>query len=133
MDVLKGLASPVRIGILKLLHEQGAMNINDIADKLGLPQSTVSSNAAVLEKAQLIRTEMQKARKGNQKICHATFDEVLIAFREDYAARKGDGIEVSMPIGLYTSFEVTAPCGLCTTDGIVGLLDVPMPFSIRAA
>ena len=105
MDVLKGLASPVRIGILKLLHEQGAMNINDIADKLGLPQSTVSSNAAVLEKAELIRTEMQKARKGNQKICHSTFDEVLIAFREDYAARKGDGIEVSMPIGLYTSFE----------------------------
>ena len=128
MDVLKGLASPVRIGILKLLHEQGPQNINDIAEKLDLPQSTVSSNAALLEKAQLIRTELQKARKGNQKICHSTFDEVLIAFREDYEPHEGDGIEVSMPIGLYTGFEVTAPCGLCTTDGIVGLLDVPDAF-----
>jgi len=128
VDVLKGLASPVRISILKLLHKQGPLNINDIAERLDLPQSTVSSNAALLEKAKLIRTEMQKARKGNQKICYSTFDEVLIAFREDYEARQNDGIEVAMPIGLYTSFEVTAPCGLCTPDGIVGLLDVPDSF-----
>ena len=78
MDVLKGLASPVRVSILKLLHREGPLNINDIADRLGLPQSTVSSNAALLEGAGLIRTEMQKARKGNQKICHSTVDEVLI-------------------------------------------------------
>ena len=128
IDVLKGMASPIRVSILKVLNEQGPLNINDIADKLALPQSTVSSNAALLEKAQLIRTEMQKARKGNQKICHSTFDEVLIAFRGDYQARQEDGIEVAMPIGLYTGFEVTAPCGLCTTDGIVGLLDTPDAF-----
>ncbi|MER8716724.1 transcriptional regulator, partial [Mesorhizobium sp. M1295] len=36
--------------------------------------------------------------------------------------------EVSMPIGLYTGFEVTAPCGLCSPDGIIGLLDVPNTF-----
>ncbi len=128
LDVLKGLASPVRISILKLLHKQGPLNINDIAEKLNLPQSTASSNAALLEKAKLIRTDMQKARKGNQKICHSTFDEILIAFREDYQAQQNDGIEISMPIGLYTSFEVTAPCGLCMPDGIVGLLDVPDSF-----
>jgi predicted transcriptional regulator len=83
---------------------------------------------ALLEKAQLIRTEVQKARKGNQKICHSTFDEVLIAFKEDIQSAPHDGIEVSMPIGLYTSVEVTAPCGMCTSDGIVGLLDVPDSF-----
>ena len=128
MDVLKGLASPVRVSILKLLHREGPLNINDIADRLGLPQSTVSSNAALLEGAGLIRTEMQKARKGNQKICHSTVDEVLIAFRDDYAGQANNGIEVAMPIGLYTSFDVTGPCGLCSPDGIVGLLDVPDAF-----
>ncbi len=127
-DVLKGLASPARVRILKLLHDEGAMNINDIAAHLGLPQSTVSSNMALLEKAQLIRTEVQKARKGNQKICHLTFDEVLIAFKDGFKKAQDDGIEVSMPIGLYTSYEVTAPCGLCTSEGIVGLLDVPDSF-----
>lgn len=125
MDVLKGLASPVRVRILKLLHDEGAMNINDIAAQLGLPQSTVSSNVSLLEDAQLLRTEVRKARKGNQKICHSTFDEVLVAFKDDINPLPDNGIEVSMPIGLYTSFDVTAPCGLCTPDGIVGLLDVP--------
>ncbi len=33
-----------------------------------------------------------------------------------------------MPIGLYTEFEVSAPCGLCSKDGVIGLLDVPDTF-----
>ena len=33
-----------------------------------------------------------------------------------------------MPIGLYTSCEVSAPCGLCSPKGIIGLLDVPGTF-----
>ena len=48
------------------------MNVNDIAALLELPQSTVRSNIQILEEAGLIRTETQKARKGNQKICHAS-------------------------------------------------------------
>jgi predicted transcriptional regulator len=70
LEVLKGLASAVRVKILKLLHVRGPLNVNDIADALALPQSTVSSNVQILEEANLIRTETQKARKGNQKICH---------------------------------------------------------------
>ena len=128
MEVLKGLASPIRVRILKLLHVEGPMNGNDIADKLGLPQSTVSTNIQILESSGLIRTETQKARKGNQKICHSRFDEVLVMFKEDLAPTLADSIEVAMPLGLYTSCEVSAPCGLCSTDGIIGLLDVPDTF-----
>ncbi|MBW4655953.1 MAG: helix-turn-helix domain-containing protein, partial [Kaiparowitsia implicata GSE-PSE-MK54-09C] len=51
IEVLKGLASPIRVRILKLLHMQGAMNGNDIAEKLDLPQSTVSTNIQILEGA----------------------------------------------------------------------------------
>jgi predicted transcriptional regulator len=53
---------------------------------------------------------------------------VLVMFKEDVAATKPDMIEVAMPVGLYTSCEVSAPCGLCSTDGIIGLLDVPDTF-----
>lgn len=128
MEVLRGLASPIRIRILKLLHVQGPLNGNDIAAKLDLPQSTVSTNLQILENAGLIRTEMQKARKGSQKICHSTFDEVLVMFKEDMKPLGNNSIEVAMPLGLYTSCEVSAPCGLCSADGIVGLLDVPDTF-----
>lgn len=128
LDVLKGLASAVRVKILKLLHVEGSQNINAIAETLGLPQSTISSNVQILEDAGLIRSEAQKARKGNQKICHSTFDEIMVMFKDDISPLESNGIEVSMPLGLYTSCEVTAPCGLCSVDGIVGLLDVPETF-----
>jgi predicted transcriptional regulator len=128
LDVLKALASPIRIQILKLLRTQSAMNGSDIADKLELPQSTVSTNLQILEAAGLIRTDTQKARKGNQKICHSTFDEVLVMFDDDIAPLRSPMIEVAMPLGLYTSCEVSAPCGICSVDGIIGMLDVPDTF-----
>ena len=82
-DVLRALASEVRVRILKLLHVAGPLNINDIAGRLGEPQSTISSNMQILVEAGLVRTETQKAKKGNQKICHSLFDEVLVMFKED--------------------------------------------------
>ncbi len=128
IEVLKAFSSPARVKVLKLLHTKGAMNINDIARTLDQPQSSVSSNVQILEDAGLIRTETQRARKGNQKLCHTLFDEVLVMFKEDTAAANSDTVEVAMPLGLYTSCEVSAPCGLCSTEGIIGLLDVPDTF-----
>ena len=127
-DVLRALASEVRISILKLLHVAGPLNVNAIAATLKQPQSTVSSNMQLLVDAGLVRTETQKARKGNQKICHSLFDEVLVMFKEDIRPLQANVIEVEMPLGLYTSCEVSAPCGLCSADGIIGLLDVPATF-----
>jgi predicted transcriptional regulator len=127
-NVLKALASEARVKVLKLLHLNGGMNVNDIAAALGLPQSTVSSNVQVLEDAGLIRTQSQRAKKGNQKICHSSFDQVLVMFKEDAENLHSDAIEVAMPLGLYTSCEVSSPCGLCSPQGIIGLLDVPNAF-----
>ena len=127
-EVLRAFASLARVKVLKLLHAKGPMNVNDIAAALGLPQSTVSSNIQILEDAALIRTETRRARKGNQKICHTSFDQVLVMFKEDAPAASANSIEVAMPLGLYTSCEVSAPCGLCSTEGIIGLLDVPNTF-----
>lgn len=127
-DLIKGLASEVRIGILKLLRRAGAKNVNQIAESLGLPQSTVSINLKILEDCGLIHTESQRARKGSQKLCHSAFQEILISFAETAADANDNMIEVSMPLGLYTEFEVTGPCGLCSKDGVIGLLDVPDTF-----
>ena len=128
IEVLKAFASTARIRVLKLLHTKGAMNINDIAGALGLPQSSVSSNVQILEEAGLIRTETLRARKGNQKLCHSLFDEVQVMFKDESTAANRDRVEVAMPLGLYTGCEVSAPCGLCSSEGIIGLLDVPGTF-----
>ncbi len=127
-EVLRALASPQRVRILRLLHNRPGVNVNEIAGALDLPQSTVSSNLQTLEEAALIRTETQKGRKGQQKLCYLAFDDVLVMFRDDPNGAQANVIEVAMPIGLYTSCEVSAPCGLCSPEGIIGLLDVPETF-----
>ncbi|MFO7805629.1 MAG: helix-turn-helix domain-containing protein [Paracoccaceae bacterium] len=128
LDVIKGLASEVRIRIIRLLESRGPMNVNQIAEVLDLPQSTVSSNIQILEAINLVVTRSEKARKGSQKICRSVFSEVLIAFSEVQREPQNDALEVAMPIGLYTRCNVSAPCGLCSAEGVIGLLDVPDTF-----
>ena len=124
-DAINALAAPVRLAILQLLRQSGPMNVNMISAALQLPQSTIATNIKVLEAARLIHTEAAKARKGQQKICSVPFDGVLIRLDGAAPRQRDDLVEVAMPIGLYTGCEVSAPCGLCSTEGIIGLLDVP--------
>ena len=128
LDILHSLASEVRVRILEHLTRKGPRNVNQVADDLDLPQSTVSSNIQILVDAGQVQTRSEKGRKGSQKICHSTFTELLIAFKDPPPAKLSDVIEVAMPIGLYTRCEVSAPCGLCSPDGVIGLLDVPDTF-----
>lgn len=128
IDLIKSLASEVRVRILELLTREGPKNVNQLAEYLDLPQSTVSANVQVLVDVGLIQTKSQKAKKGSQKICYSTFSEMLIAFKDRAPAQHAGAIEVAMPLGLYTRCEVSAPCGLCSTDGVIGLLDVPATF-----
>jgi predicted transcriptional regulator len=136
-DILRGLSSPVRIGILRLLHRCGPLNVNEITHALDLPQSTVANNVQLLEKLKLIQTEAVKANNGHQKICTARFQEIVIRFNDNSRPVTDNVIEVAMPLGLYTSCSVTAPCGLCSSEGVIGLLDVPAyfldPTRMRAA
>jgi predicted transcriptional regulator len=127
-DILRALASEVRVRILEHLTRKGPRNVNQVADELDLPQSTVSSNIQILVDVGLVQTRSEKGRKGSQKICLSTFTELLIAFKEQTPAQVSNAIEVAMPIGLYTRCEVSAPCGLCSPEGIIGLLDVPDTF-----
>ncbi len=126
-QVLRGLASELRLRILDHLA-RGPRNVNQLAQDLGMPQSTVATNVAVLEECGLVRTEIAKAKKGSQKICSMAFEEIVVRFAGARTEDDSDVIEVEMPIGLFTSFEASAPCGLCSTESIIGYLDVPASF-----
>lgn len=126
-DVLKCLAAPARLSILEILHAKGSLNVNEIADLLDLPQSTTSTHINQMEEAGLIRTEVQKARKGSQKICHAVHDEIVLTFARP-KDETNEAIEVAMPVGLYSGYDVFAPCGMCSHDAIIGYLDNPDTF-----
>lgn len=125
IDKLKAIASEPRVQIISLLRKR-VRNINEIAEDMGLPQSTIASHIAILEKAGLIRTETVKAKKGNQKICHPAFEELIIQFPSEQT--ESDFLEVEMPIGLFTDYHASAPCGPCSTDSIIGFLDTTESF-----
>lgn len=137
IHVLKGLASSVRLRILKLLRRKGLLNVIEISRELGLPQSTVAINVRVLESAGLVETHAAKAKKGHQKLCSARFGGIIVRFESEEPVRDKDLIEVQMPLGMMTGCEVSAPCGLCSMEGVIGLLDVPNlfldPDRVRAA
>lgn len=127
-EVIRGLSSPIRIKILKLLRRAGSLNVNQIAETFGLPQSTIATNIQILQESGLIETRTVKATKGQQKICSARFDEIVIRLDAESTQRTDDMVEVAMPLGLYTSCGVSAPCGLCSTQRVIGILDVPELF-----
>jgi predicted transcriptional regulator len=125
---MKAIASQPRLHLLQELVRTPGMNINALSEASGMPQSSVSTHIQVLEEAGLVRTEVQRAKKGSQKTTFAIYDEIILAFRSSEERIEPNQIEVSMPLGLYTNSLVTAPCGICSTEGIIGLLDVPETF-----
>lgn len=132
-EAIRALSAPARIEILKLLCAKGPLNINDIAQALSLPQSTVATGIQILEDAGLVDSRLAKARKGNQKICSAVYSEILISFEESAAQRANNIIEVEMPVGLYTSCDVHAPAVSAPPRASSARSMCPIISSIRSA
>jgi len=125
--ILKALETEVRVQILELLQNQ-ELNVMEISRRLGIPQSTAATSILILEEAGLIDSHIANGVKGGQKICTARYKELLITFNSAIFPKEDNVIEVEMPVGLFTSFYVSAPCGLCSREGIIGYLDVPGTF-----
>jgi predicted transcriptional regulator len=126
LEMLKALGSETRMGILRYLGDR-VVPVNQIAQDLQLPASTATMHIAVLEKAGLLHTEMRPASRGLQKVCARTYDELVIALpRGEHHTRSA--IEMTMPVGGYSEFEVEPTCGLATTSGLIGYLDDPNSF-----
>jgi predicted transcriptional regulator len=127
LTILKSLTSRIRLNILDLLKDK-KFNVSNIAKKLGIPQSTVSTNLKFLEEAGLVKVEMASGKKGVQKLCSPCYEEIVFQLPSMERGPQENTIEVEMPVGLYTDFKVGPPCGLCSKDKIIGLLDVSASF-----
>jgi len=125
--ILNALASKIRLDILDLLKDK-KLNVSEIANRLGIPQSTVSTNLKFLEEAGLIKVEIASGKKGAQKLCSSCYEEIVLQLPSMKRQPQENVIEVEMPVGLYTDFKVSPPCGLCSKEKIIGYLDVPKSF-----
>ncbi|HEY5471741.1 MAG TPA: helix-turn-helix domain-containing protein [Candidatus Limnocylindrales bacterium] len=124
--LMRALANETRIAILRYLGDQ-IVPVNEIAHDLGLPQSTATMHVGLLEKAGLIQTELQPARRGLQKICGRRYDELVISLPVSGKAPAPAAV-LSTAVGAYTDFHVEPSCGLASPTSIIGLLDDPQSF-----
>jgi predicted transcriptional regulator len=126
LEMLKALGNETRMAILRYLGDR-VVPVNQIAQDLGLAASTATMHVAVLEKAGLLHSEMRPASRGLQKVCARTYDELVIDLpRGEHHTRSA--VELSMPVGGYSEFDVEATCGLASRDGLIGYLDDPNSF-----
>src|SRR5688572_13949729 len=97
--VTKALGSDKRLAILHLLGAQTS-SVVEIAEALDIPQSTANLHINILEKAGLIKTDLQPAKRGLQKVCARLYDQVVIQLPTE-RSHEETAIEVSMPVGAY--------------------------------
>ncbi len=124
--VLKAVGSVPRWRILQYLTD-GTHTINEVAQGLDMPVSTVAAQIKILEDAGILHTELRAATHGLQKVCARTYDNLVIQlpYRPEVS---NNSVEVSMPVGAYTGFEVTPTCGLASETALIGYLDDPISF-----
>lgn len=121
-DVASALSSQLRRRMVELLFDR-KLNINQIAETLGIPQSTAATNVLLLEKAGLVSTRQIAGKKGAQKICTLAADEIVLRLVPEDTDATGDVIETQMPVGLFTDFSASTPCGLLSSAGVIGYYD----------
>lgn len=126
LSIFKALSSEIRIEILELLTKHDSLNLNEIAEKLGLTNGAVTMHIKKLEESGLIDITTAVGRHGRQKICYLNEDLLTVELRS-----KGvqNVYEVELRVGHYIDYQAEPTCGLATKDSIVGEFDNPRYFA----
>ncbi len=126
--VARALSVPKRVQILKLLGENNVMSVNEIAQALQLPISSASLHISVLEEVELLYCERMASIHGTMKMCSLIRDSVYFQLRDDRSPIFKQ-FDQSLPIGAYSQAEsITAPCGLASQVGLIGVYNQPNCF-----
>lgn len=124
--VAKALGSQKRLAILNFIADE-TRSVNEISEALDLPVSTATQHINLLEKANLLQSELQPATRGLQRMCRRTYDQFIFQLPVDFHTKE-DNVEIAMPIGSFSDIEAHPTCGILGEIGIIGQLDDPASF-----
>jgi predicted transcriptional regulator len=128
-EILKALASPVRLKMLHILAEKSGMNISELAEQFRLPLSTTALHVRILERTGLIFTQEKPGVRGAQKICAVLAEDVylnLLNRKKNDKPTRDMGCD--MPLGNYFDCSVTKPCGIAGRRFYIGIEDAENAF-----
>ncbi len=127
LELFKTLGSDIRIEIIKVLLDEGSLNMNDLARHLNITNGALTSHIKKLEECGLVRVSSEALGHGNQKICSATLERILI----DVVPEKKDQdiYTTDIKVGHYLDCLVYPTCGICSTEKAIGEVDDPRYFT----
>ena len=129
LDVFKALGSELRINIIKLLLENGEMNMNEIASSLGITNGALTSHIKKLEESGIIKVVTEHGGHGNQKMCRVAVDRILIDIESDTLEDNKNIYNTEVRVGHYSDYEIYPTCGLATVKSMIGEVDDPRYFA----
>ena len=122
----EALGSKPRLRILEMLAES-PKSVSELAEGLGVSVTITARHIAQLEEAGIIRTERIPGRRGMQRRCELSLSRCTAIFG---AMRPEAGVQrLSIPVGQYADYDVSAPCGLASAEKQIGIIDDPQYFS----
>lgn len=126
--ICRALGNETRLQVLALLTDH-AMSISELAAVCYLPLSSMCLHVKVLQEAGLISVVPRPGAHGTQKLCGITAATLQL----DFFAHRNQPQTVppaytEMPVGHYSSCEVTPPCGLASEDSYLHYEDSPYGF-----
>lgn len=123
--IITSLASETRLKILSVLSEN-PMNIRDLAQAVNITPTMAVKHIKMLEQAGIVTCDVLPGIRGTQKICRMV-DKFIVLLFDTHKVGK-DSYTYSMPVGMYVDCDVSSPCGLSTTQSIIGFADAPIYF-----
>lgn len=123
------LSSKLRLQILQSLSGQH-MNVNEMAEHLNVPVSTLSTNIAILEKAGLLASDIVPASRGQMKRLSRYTSMVTFYLRVPPKETFHSG-EMRMPVGCYVgAHSITRTCGCAGRKGPLIPYNVPEALNL---
>lgn len=126
-QVANALASPVRLGILRLLVHK-SMSISELAHALNVSISSISMHVSILKDAGMISVASKPGKHGTFKVCGAFVEAVQFDFFTQSRVQKTNTVSWEIPIGSYSDVDVVPPCGIVGQDGYFEQEDEPYVF-----
>lgn len=126
LKLSKALSSPERIQILKALYLRST-TLAKLSQELKIPISSLSRHIDVLADAGLIRISYRPSLKGHMKYCSLKMLSYKVSVNgKEQREKKTYSLE--MPIGMFSSANITPPCGMVSKDALIGIIDDPRTF-----
>ena len=129
LPVFKALASEIRVRIVKLLLDNGEMNMNELAAALGVTNGALTSHVRMLEESGLLSVVTESGGHGNQKLCRVRQEKILVDVVSELKEDLGNVYYTEIPVGHYVGYEIYPTCGIATGNYLIGEVDDPRYFA----